>query len=224
MSATPQRETYPLVSHDDTLVMVFRDHITNAAQPQLYLRALADSVIRVDAGHTLDLRSGLRVVDYTNGAGDTVTITVNGTGTVLTEGVDFAAVTSNEITALNIKNAINAAYTAGDIVGEAVGDDIYLNADHTVNTLTVATSDATAWNSNEFTDWGALQTLSIQESDKIALPPGVFDPLNKVCALNVLSGRVSADLRSLVPVRTYFQMPETLRATTGHPGGAPTSP
>jgi hypothetical protein len=224
VSETPQRETYPLVSHDDTLVMVFRDHITAAAQPQLYLRALTDSVIRVDAGHTLDLRPGLRVVNYTNGAGDTLTITVNGTPTVRTEGVDFGAVTSNEITALNIKNAINAAYTSGDVVAEVVGADIYLNTDHTVDTLTIATSDATAWNSDEFMEWGPLQTFSSQESDKIALPPFTFDPLNKVCVLNVMRGKVSADLRSLVPVRTYFQMPTSLRATTGHPGGWPTSP
>lgn len=225
---TPQRETYPLVSSNDTLVMVFRDHILAAARPVLYVKGLVDSTFRVDASRNLDIRAGLTVVDYTNGATDTITLTVNGAATVLTEGTEFSATGSNVITAINIRDAINVAAVGLTAVVE--GESVYLTADYTVETLVVASGDATAWDPTGFTVYGTLQTLVAGEVVAVELPTGTFDPINKVAYLNVLSGRVSADLRSPVEVRSYFRMPgsaygsATLNDTTGHPGGWPTSP
>jgi len=61
-------------------------------------------------------------------------------------------------------------------------------------------------------------------SSEITLPSGSSDPLKKVSFLRVLNGRVSVDLRSPVPVRTYLRQPYSLSPTTGHAGGWPTSP
>lgn len=221
---TPHRNTYPLVSQNDTLVMVFRDHIVSGARPVLYVKALGPTDIRVDDSPSLDLRSGLRVVDYTAGAGDALTITVNGVATTFTEGVDFAAVASNSSTALNIAAAIDAFYGGVDIRTVRNDDRIYLETTGDVRTLTVTSTDLTAWNSAEFATWGAVVSLVVEETTAIDLPSTGVDPSKKVSVLHVLSGCVSADLRSTVPSRTYFQMPYALRATTGHPGGWPTSP
>ena len=48
------------------------------------------------------------VLDYTNLSGETITVKVNGIITVLTEGVEFSAVTSNTVTATNIATAFDA--------------------------------------------------------------------------------------------------------------------
>lgn len=50
----------------------------------------------------------ITIVDYTGLSGDTVTINVNGTVTVLTEGVDWTAATSNNATAASLETAIEA--------------------------------------------------------------------------------------------------------------------
>ena len=48
----------------------------------------------------------IQVDAYADLAGDTITVTVNGVETVLTEGVDFVAETSDEDTAANLGVAI----------------------------------------------------------------------------------------------------------------------
>lgn len=48
------------------------------------------------------------VLTFGNLSGETITIVVNGVTTVLTEGVDFSAVTNNNTTATNIATAFNA--------------------------------------------------------------------------------------------------------------------
>ena len=131
-SALPKRETYPLVTSDDTLVIVFRDHLTLTALPSLFVKALVSGTqIRVDSGAIIDIDN----------------------------------------------------FSAGGVVA-----------------------------------------LGVQETTKIDLPVGAFVAINKVSALHVLSGRVSADLRSPVPVRTYFRQPTSLSGNTGHSGGAPVAP
>lgn len=229
MSATPQRETYPLVSANDILVMVFRDHLPTDKRPTLFVKALKDSEIRVDSSYWLDLRPGLKVFDYTAGAGDDVTIALNGVTTTLTEGVDFDAVVSNERTALNIATAINGASIAVSAVAE--GAAVLVEAGFGVRSLVFGTSDAAAWSNVGQSEWGTVTTLVAGQTVSVLLPTGgAFDPLDKVSVLNVLSGAVSADVRSLVEVRTYFKMPGTaygrtsLNATTGHSGGWPGSP
>lgn len=226
--STPQRETYPLISSDDKLVMVFRDHLLQAARPVLYVKGITPATIRVDAGRNIDDRSGARVYDYTAGATDTLTLTVNGVATVLTEGTEFDAVISNEVTAVNIRDAINTASIGLTAVAE--GADVLVVPDSTVETLVVATGDANAWAVTGLTIYGALQTVVTGEVLAVELPTGTFDPINKVCYLTVLDGKVSADLRSPVEVRTYFKMPgeaygtATLNSTTGDSGGWPSSP
>jgi hypothetical protein len=201
--------------------MVFRDHITAGSRPSLFVKALVASEIRVDAAADVNDRPGVRVVDFNKGTTDTVTVTVDGAPTILTEGTEFLAATSNVVTAASIAAAITAV--AG-VTAQRIDDVIYVIPDAGVNTLTLATGDPEAWSVFGFTTPGTPQTLVAQETTRIDLPVGAFDPLNKVAILNVLRGKVSADLRSPIPVRSYFRMPTRLRATTGHPGGWPVGP
>ena len=77
---------------------------------------------------------------------------------------------------------------------------------------------------------GTPQTIAAQEAVQIDLPTGAFNLLNKVAVLRVISGKVSADLRTPVPVRSYLRQPgegfgsATMRSTTGRNNGWPTSP
>ena len=101
-AATTQRETYPLVTSDDTLVMVFRDHITANSLPVLFVKGLRDSRVRVDSSQNLDPRTGIRVVNFANGGTDTITVTVDGVATIFTEASEFTAAVSNNETAIRI--------------------------------------------------------------------------------------------------------------------------
>jgi hypothetical protein len=80
----------------------------------------------------------LTVLAFGSGAGDTVTVTINGTPTVLTEGVQFTAVTSNAVTATNLAAAIHAL--AG-VSAAAVGAEVHIQRDAGTFGLSVATSD-----------------------------------------------------------------------------------
>ena len=222
--SAPKRETYPLVTSDDTLVMVFRDHITSASAPVLFVKGLTDSRVRVDSSRNLDPRTGLRVVDFSNGSTDTVTITVDGTATVLTEASEFAAAISNNETAIRIAAAINTASIGVTASVENQGVDVFVVPDAGILDLTIACGDTTAWDPSPLTRFGTSQALIAQETLSIDLPVSAFDPINKVAYLRVQRGRVSVDLRSPIEVRSYFEMPTTLSATTGHRGGWPVAP
>jgi len=234
-SATPKRETYPQLSSDDTLVIVLRDHITMGATPVLYVKAKRAARIRVDASRDLDPRTGIRVLDFSTGGGETITVTVDGAATVFTEGAQFTASINNIVTALSIVDGINTLLGAGGsgVLTASVdvnGVDVLLAPAFGVETLVVGSSDFLAWSPAPLTTFGATQDLVAQETVAVDLPIGAFDPLNKIAFLRVLRGEVSADLRSPIPCRTYLKQPgepfgiAALKATTGHPGGWPTSP
>lgn len=198
--------------------------------PRIYIKAHTDATVRLDAGYDLDDRPGLRVLSFAAGTGDTITITINGIATVLTEGVDFDAVVSNAATAVNIAGAIDAAAALSSVSPVVEGDKVRLLPDSTVRTLTIATSDTAAFLLAGATIFGTLISMIPGETQAVDLPIGTLDPLNKVSYLRVLSGSVSADLRSPIEMRTHFKQPgvafgsATLRATTGHPGGWTNSP
>ena len=219
----PQRETYPFINTDDEFVSVCRGLIAPNMRPTLYIKALAPAQLRLDESKTLDDRAGFKVLDYTNGAGDTVSMTVNGGApTVLTEGVEFDAIVSNEETALQIAAAINTA--AIGLTATVSGVFVYVEptANAGVKTFTLDTSDATAWTHQILAKIGTLVTLVAQQTTELDL--GTRDVMDLVGFLRILSGKISLDLRSPVEVRTYLRQPATLRPTTGHPGGWPTSP
>lgn len=50
----------------------------------------------------------IQILTFANLAGETVTVTINGVDTVLTEGVDWTAATSDDATAASLNTAINA--------------------------------------------------------------------------------------------------------------------
>jgi len=222
-SGSPQRETYPLVTSNDTLVMVFRDHIIVGDEPTLYIKALTNASIRVDSSRSLDLRAGYTVLDWTAGGTDTITITVNGVATVLTEATEFNAVISNALTAEDIRNAITASGPLAALTAEVVGDSVLLTADSSVTSLVLTTGDAAAWDFAALAEFGTPVTMTSSETTTIDLPIGTFESIKKVSVLRVLSGRVSCDLRSPIPVRSYFQQPTTLSGNTGTSGGWPTA-
>jgi hypothetical protein len=70
----------------------------------------------------------ITVVDFTGLSGETITISLNTTSTVITEGVDYSAITSNTVTATNIANAFNSvsgvsASSSGNVVTLIADDD-----------------------------------------------------------------------------------------------------
>lgn len=221
----PQRETYPLVTADDEFVSVCRGHIPANMRPTLYIKALAPTELRLDESKSLDDRAGFEVLDYTVGAGDTVTLTVNGGApTVLTDGAEFDATISNEETAIQIANAINTAAVGLTATYDETMSFVYVEATPNagVKTFSLDSSDLTAWTHQNLANVGSLITLGIQHTTELDL--GTRDPMDLVGFLRVLSGKISLDLRSPVEVRTYLRQPATLRPTTGHPGGWPSSP
>ena len=99
------------------------------------------------------------VLDYTGLSGETITISINGVVTVITEGVDYSAVTSNAVTAANIATAmdavvgINATSSAGVVT--LLAQDTYdidnLTENSAVSDLTVSARSirATATTNND---------------------------------------------------------------------------
>ena len=219
----PQRESYPLVTSNDELVMVFRDHIPDSMRPVLYVKSLVSAEWRVDSSRTLDSRAGFVVVDFTNGTTDTVTLTVNGGApTVLTEGSEFDATISNDNTALEIAGAINTA--AVGLTATAEGNKVFVLPDPGTVTFTLDSGDDTAWEHDSLALVGSVTTQSQSGlTAEIELPVGT-DPTKAVSFLRVLKGRVSVELRSPVEVRSYFRQPLALAPNTGHPGGWPVAP
>lgn len=53
--SNPFRANYPLVNENDTLVVIFRDHLLQHDLPFIYVRATSSAQIRVDSGSTLDV-------------------------------------------------------------------------------------------------------------------------------------------------------------------------
>ncbi len=224
----PQRETYPFINSDDELVMVFRDHLPATHTPVLFIKALQLTELRVDSSRTLDDRAGFVVLDFSAGGTDTVTLTVDGGApTVLTEGSEFDAVISNNETAIQIAAAINTAAVGLTASFEEGSPNVFVapTPGVAVRTFTLDSDDFAAWDPRILATVGPLVTLAASgHSTEIELPSNTTDPTKKVSFLKIIRGRISADLRSPVVVRTYFRQPATLRATTGQPGGWPTSP
>jgi len=220
----PQRETYPIVSSDDTLVTVCRDSIVASLRPIMYVKARTPAEIRFDESRSLDDRAGYEVVDWTVGAGATITITVNGGApTVLTEGIDFTAAISNFETAIRIASAINTA-ALGLLATFTTGAPfVYITPQAGVKEFTLDSSNHSAWTQNSLANIGGLVTLAASEHMSV-ITFGLRSPLDQVGFLRVLSGSVSVDIRSPLSMRTYFQQPATLNQNTGHPGGWPSSP
>jgi len=223
----PKRETYPFINTDDEFVSVCRGHIAPNMRPTLYIKAFVPTELRLDESKTLDDRAGFEVLDYTAGAGDTITLTVNGGApTILTNGVEFTAAISNNETAIRIANAINVAaigLTATFVVGSAF---VFVaptapNVAPLVKTFTLDSSDLAAWTHNNLASIGSLITLGTQHMTELDL--GTRDVMDLVGFLRILSGKISLDLRSPVEVRTYLRQPATLSGNTGQPGGWPTS-
>lgn len=78
------------------------------------------------------------IVDYTLIGGKTFTVTVNGAATVLTAGVDFAAATSNAVTATNLATAVRGVAGAWAV---ALGADVFLYARSPATaSMTIATN------------------------------------------------------------------------------------
>lgn len=221
----PQRETYPLVNTDDELVMVFRHHIVAPNQPVLYIKGLTEAEFRLDYSRSLDDRAGFEVLDYTAGGTETVTLTVNGgANTVLTEGTEFAAATSNAQTAINIADAINTAAIGLTATFDEGSAFVYVapTPNAGVKEFTLVSSEPLAWISDSLASVGTLQTLGQASSTSFDVP--TTDPTKQVGFLKIFSGKLSVDLRSPIEVRTYFRQPATLSGNTGHPGGWPTTP
>lgn len=87
----------------------------------------------------------ITVVDYTALSTDTITITYNGTAVVLTEASEWTAATSNEVTATNIANAINAHASLDGITATALGNIVTARVTPSLNLdgITAVASSAT---------------------------------------------------------------------------------
>jgi len=221
----PQRETYPFISSNDEFVAVCRGHIPATMRPTIYIKALAPTELRLDESKSLDDRAGLQVLDYSSGATDTVTLTVDGGApTVLTEGTEFDAVVSNAETAIQIAAAINAAAVGLTATTEEGQPFVYVApTPHSgVKTFSLASSDASAWTEQSLAAVGAVVSLGTGHTTTVEMAS--LDPMNTVAFLRIFKGSVSLDLRSVVDVRTYLRQPATLSGNTGSSGGWPTTP
>ena len=83
------------------------------------------------------------VVDYSHGSmsGSTVTITINGSATVLTEGVEWTAATNNNATAASLASALGGLSGMG---ASASAADVRIVADAGTYSLTIAKTAADA--------------------------------------------------------------------------------
>jgi hypothetical protein len=86
------------------------------------------------------------VMDYTS-TGDTITITRNGTATVLTEGVDWSNATSNDVSATALAAGIVTAFGTTVVETEVVNENIIVRnrAENDVGFTAVATSDTAVY-------------------------------------------------------------------------------
>lgn len=106
----------------------------------------ADSLLKLHFGGKV-ITKFITIVSYAVGTGDTVTITIVRRGastvTVLTEGVDFDAVTSNSATAIDLATAIALIDKIASATPNAPSTGIItIVTDEDVDSLTIAISDA----------------------------------------------------------------------------------
>ncbi len=86
------------------------------------------------------------VNDYSLGAGDTVSIVLNGGApVVLTEGTDFARGGTNTECATNIAAAMNASILTNSILAASRGQTVMVISRTPATSITTATGDASAW-------------------------------------------------------------------------------
>lgn len=136
----------------------------------------------------------ITVVNYANGASDTITLTrtdEHGVTTTytLTEGVDFNAATDNNTTATNIKNAIDALEFFEASVVSAV---VTVTADANTNAYASASGDATAWTvaaRRRATFSGA----SITQSNGAAVAPFLPSETTGGAAISGIAGTITLD-------------------------------
>lgn len=102
------------------------------------------------------------VLIFGNIALDTLTITLNGTATVLTEGVDFTAAISNEVTATAIATAINESLPLADLTATADGAIVTARVTTPVNLdgVTAVATSASAVDMTAVTEANGEYTLA----------------------------------------------------------------
>jgi hypothetical protein len=105
-----------------------------------YVRKYTGSSTTWNAGGgILANTAGLKSVGDASSTGMTITVTIDGTATVLTEGVNWTANANLTTQATNIKNAITAVT---GMSATSSGVEIYVTQDDATRLLTVATSRA----------------------------------------------------------------------------------
>jgi len=119
------------------------------------------------AGANLVLAPGIgrrlfTVVSFAAGAGDTITLTVDGAATVLTEGVNFTAAVSNAATAASMAAAINTALAT--VFATVSGASVLVRKSRTVSSLVIATGDPAAWTVASGSDGSLVITGSLPPS------------------------------------------------------------
>lgn len=108
----------------------------------------------------------LTVHSYSSGSGDSVSLIVNGVSLDKTEGVDFTAATSNEVTAANIAAAFEG-WSVGGIDGFVArrGAVLYFfTTDTTATTIEINSDDEAAWSP---TPSSVPRTLSLCTGDDL---------------------------------------------------------
>lgn len=109
----------------------------------------------------LYLRGGIgskyvTVVDYSQGAGDTLTVTIDGTPTVLTEGVEFDCSVSNLLCGNSIRLAIDTLSGTRALVDTSLFRTHVFPNDGS-RRVALATGDPTAWTVQNGTDGGLVE-------------------------------------------------------------------
>jgi hypothetical protein len=100
----------------------------------------------------------ITIDDYNNCSGDTVTIQINNSSTVLTEGVDWTAATDNATTATSLASAVQAI--AGIAAATAAAGVVYITKNSYTAYVLMAESDATCTTIANNTD-GTLEMYGV---------------------------------------------------------------
>ena len=171
-------------------------------------------------GSNVNLAGGLgrriiTVLDYSAGIDDAITFSISdgvngGAGGTIVEGVHFAAVTSNAVTASNIASAVNGWIPGATATAE--GAVVYLTKTSTSIAMVIGSEDPLAYAPTSGTDGkvkvtgafqvtgstvleGAVELRSSLRGVPLALSP-CDDPPTKYC----VDGRFEASVSSAVPI------------------------
>jgi hypothetical protein len=144
--------------------------------------------------------------DYTNCAGDTVTVTIDGTANVLTEAVDFTAETSNAVTCANLATAVDALTGVSASCSTAT---VRITKDANISRILLAEGDASCSTVANNIDgniqlFGNLHTQDATSSYRFCFNPACTDRLENLTNGTLLLTKSSSSIAAWTNTKAYY--------------------